>query len=184
MGTQNEGAQSIELPSNVEALACIGCGARTRDPWKWECDACGPESRMDVVYREDAPKKLAAALAGRPFDMWRYREVLPLPEAAWSGGHLPPVSVGGSPICEAPRLADDVGVSRMVLKDDGRNPSGSLKDRPSFLGAAFAHAAGMDAIACASTGNAASSTACAAASLGLPAFIFVPARAPEPKVAQ
>lgn len=135
---------------------------------------------MDVVFDEGALRAMAGRLADRPFDMWRYREALPIPP----GAALPPVVVGGSPISEAPRLAELLGVKRLVVKDDGRNPSASLKDRASAMGVVMAVSAGASRIACASTGNAASSCACIAASMNLPATIFVPERAPRPKVAQ
>jgi threonine synthase len=70
------------------------------------------------------------------------------------------------------------------LKDDGRNPSGSLKDRASSVAAVLARSKKIPVVACASTGNAASSLAGMAASLGLRSVIFVPERAPEPKVTQ
>ena len=135
---------------------------------------------MDVRFVDSAPREMASRLHGRPFDHWRYRELLPLPFDA----RLPPLSVGWTPIHEAPRLATWLGVRRAVVQDDGRNPSGSLKDRASSVGVALAVAAGSERIVCASTGNAASSTACMAASMGLPATIFVPKRAPDPKIAQ
>jgi len=84
----------------------------------------------------------------------------------------------------APALARHIGVRSLLLKDDGRNPSASLKDRASSVGAVNAVEANQSTVACASTGNAASSLACMAASLGLKAIIFVPERAPEPKLAQ
>ena len=166
------------LPPNVTHLSCILCGWTTTDPWAWSCPTCGPSSRMDVHYRPTGD--LRAAVADRPFDQWRYRELLPLPV----GARLPPIQVGGSPVSDAPRLAEALGVRRVVVKDDGRNPSASLKDRPSALAVVLAAAAGSERVVCASTGNAASSLACLAASMGLPATIFVPARAPAPKLAQ
>lgn len=171
---------TLILPPWVRGLSCILCGRVTCDPDEHTCSACGPDGRMDVLYDESAPRDMAARLKDRPFDLFRYRELLPVPE----GAALPPLTVGWSPVSEAPRLARALGVSRVWLKDDGRNPSASLKDRPSALGVVLAVASGKERIACASTGNAASSTACLAASMGLPATIFVPARAPEPKVAQ
>jgi threonine synthase len=123
---------------------------------------------------------MGANLAGRPFDHWRYRELLPIPEDAV----LPPLHVGWTPTHEAPRMASWLGVARAWIKDDGRNPSASLKDRASSVGVALALATGAERIVCASTGNAASATACMAASVGLPATIFVPERAPAPKIAQ
>ncbi len=135
---------------------------------------------MEVVYAEDAARVMASRLGGRPLDLWRYRELLPLPE----GCPLPPLQVGWTPLVWAPRLARHLGVRAVALKDDGRNPSASLKDRPSAVAVALALATGATRVACASTGNAASSLACLAASAGIPATIFVPRRAPAPKVAQ
>ena len=135
---------------------------------------------MDVRYDARALAGMKDQLHRRPRDQWRYREVLPIAADA----RLPPLVVGWSPVSTSDRLAAWLGVQRVVVKDDGRNPSASLKDRASAVGVVLALQAGSERIACASTGNAASSTACIAASVGLPATIFVPARAPAPKVAQ
>jgi len=75
-------------------------------------------------------------------------------------------------------------VKALFLKDDGRNPTGSLKDRASALGVVKAHEKRQKIISCASTGNAASSLAGMAASMEMRSVIFVPQRAPEPKVTQ
>jgi threonine synthase len=81
-------------------------------------------------------------------------------------------------------MANVIGVRRLLLKDDGRNPTSSFKDRASAIGVMKANEFGRGAVACASTGNAASSLAGLSAAVGLKCFIFVPERAPEPKVAQ
>jgi threonine synthase len=167
------------LPDNVLCLACVRYGHETTDPWQWSCPSCQGEARMEVRYAPEAIEALADLPPG-PIEMWRYAAVLPIP----SGARLPPIQVGGSPVSEAPRVAEWLGVARAVLKDDGRNPSASLKDRASAIGVVMAVAAGKSRIVCASTGNAASATACLAASMGLPATIFVPARAPASKIAQ
>ncbi len=121
------------------------------------------------------------ALAARDDpSLWRYRELLPIGAQA----RLPNLAVGWSPLRPAPELARHLGVRTLLLKDDGRNPSASLKDRASAVGAVKAVEARRKVIACASTGNAASSLAGMAAALGLKAIIFVPERAPEPKLAQ
>ena len=135
---------------------------------------------MDLRYDPGPVAGMKERLHSRPRDQWRYREVLPITQDA----RLPPVAVGWSPISSSDRLAEWLGVRRVIVKDDGRNPSASLKDRASAVGVVLALQAGSERIACASTGNAASSTACIAASVGLPATIFVPARAPAPKIAQ
>ena len=84
----------------------------------------------------------------------------------------------------ADRLAQALGLDTLYLKDDGQNPTSSLKDRASALAVVKAREAGADTIACSSTGNAASSVAGNAAAAGLSTYIFVPSRAPRGKVAQ
>ena len=163
-------------------LVCIVCG-RSHPPGDHQtCRVCGPEGILDVRYDYDAITLVLTLdeLAQREYTIWRYRELLPVPD----GVRRPPLHVGWTPIYEVPRLAETVGVRRLFLKDEGRNPTSSFKDRASAVGVAKALEYGYTAIACASTGNAASSLAGMAASVGLPAFIFVPERAPEPKIAQ
>ena len=121
------------------------------------------------------------ALSRRPEQShWRYRELLPIAP----GAALPALSVGWSPLTPTPALARHIGLSTLYLKDDGRNATGSLKDRASSIGVVKAREKRRGIIACASTGNAASSCAGMAASMGLRSVIFVPERAPEPKVTQ
>jgi len=163
-------------------LVCILCGRSYPPADHQTCSACGPEGILDARYDYDAAMAVLTmdALAGRSQDMWRYAELLPVP----AGIRRPDLQVGWTAIREVPRLAAAVGVRRLFLKDEGRNPTSSFKDRASAVGVAKALEFGYQAVACASTGNAASSLAGMAASVGLPAFIFVPERAPEPKLAQ
>jgi threonine synthase len=97
---------------------------------------------------------------------------------------LPALSVGGTPLTITPALARHIGLATLYLKDDGRNATGSLKDRASSVGVVKAREKRRTIIACASTGNAASSCAGMAASMGLRSAIFVPDRAPEAKIVQ
>jgi threonine synthase len=137
---------------------------------------------LDIGYDLDRVRAAWTAnpLDNRPRNQWRYAELLPLePDAIrrdWPDGY--------TPVVNAERLARRLGVRQIVLKDEGRNPTGSFKDRSSAVGVAHALQVGAETIACASTGNAASSLAGHAALAGLPAVIFVPETAPEPKVAQ
>jgi threonine synthase len=164
----------------VTDLICTGCGAATADPWEWGCSTCGPGARREVRYAEDAVHRMRDRLAERPFDMWRYAELLPVkPPVPHS-----PLAVGGTAVIEAPALARHIGVARVYIKDDGRNTSGSLKDRATAIGVSMALATGRRAIACASTGNAAASTATLAAAAGLCAVVLIPAHTAAGKLAQ
>lgn len=169
------------LAPTVETLACTGCGAVTNDPWAWTCASCDDSIRRDVRYAPDAGRRMRAALASRPFTMWRYAELLPVESPA---NRASPLLVGGTPILEAHRLARQLDVARVVVKDEARSFSGSLKDRASAVGVALALADGRRAIACASTGNAAASTATLAAAAGLPAVVLIPAKTAAGKLAQ
>ena len=158
------------------------CARRYRTGLDGPCPRCGPEGVLDVEFDMARARRalVPRGLRSRPFDMWRYLELLPVP----AGARLPPLSVGGTPIVDAPRLAGWAGLRALRLKDEGRNPTASFKDRASVVGVARALFRRARIVACASTGNAASSLAGAAAGLGLRAVIFVPEFAPEPKVAQ
>ena len=160
---------------------CVKCG-KTYDavPDLTNCE-CG--GILDIVYDYDCirtrltKEKLAAR---QDHTMWRYRELLPVEEDTPNT----PLRVGWSPLYEEPRLAEQLGLKRLWVKDDGQNPTASLKDRASAMAVAKAREAGAKVIACSSTGNAASSLAGNAAAAGLKTYIFVPSRAPKGKVAQ
>ncbi|HXF81788.1 MAG TPA: threonine synthase [bacterium] len=166
------------------ALVCVSCG-RSYGPGEANetCAVCGLDGILDVRYDYEAAGRLLTreGLAANPDrSQWRYLPLLPLaPEAP-----RPLLPVGWTPIIEAPALARHFGLRSVAIKDEGQNPTGSLKDRASAVGAARAAHAGRREITCASTGNAASSLAGQAAQLGLQAYIFLPARASESKLAQ
>jgi threonine synthase len=147
------------------------------------CPHCGPmDGILDIGYDLSRVKRAwdERPLAGREMNHWRYAELLPLEPAAVRHDWW----VGMTPVVNSERLARHFGLSQILLKDEGRNPTGSFKDRSSSVGVAHALQVGAETIACASTGNAASSLAGHAALAGLPAVIFVPETAPEPKVSQ
>ena len=166
---------------NVKHAKCVRCGKIYEAvPQLTNC-ACG--GILDIVYDYDYIKTRLTreTLAGRRDNsMWRYRELLPVEEDT----QAPPLRVGWSPLYEAKALAEELGIGRLYVKDDGLNPTASLKDRASSMAVAKALEAGARVIACSSTGNAASSLAGNAAAAGLKTYIFVPSRAPKGKVAQ
>ncbi len=166
---------------NVKYGRCVKCG-RTYEavPNLTTCE-CG--GILDIVYDYDYIKtKLTKDVLARRENrsMWRYRELLPVEESTPDT----PLRVGWSPLYEEPKLADMLGVRHLWVKDDGQNPTASLKDRASAMAVAKAREAGARIIACSSTGNAASSLAGNAAAAGFKTYIFVPERAPKGKVAQ
>lgn len=113
--------------------------------------------------------------------MWRYRELLPIQ----LDSPIPPLRVGGSPLYDSSRLAEYLGVRSACLKDDGQNPTASLKDRASAMIIARAMENGIKTVSTASTGNAAAALSGIGASVaGIDIIIFVPAAAPEAKIAQ
>jgi len=169
----------------VTGLQCVGCGCRySTEEVEYFCPACGRhEGILDVLYDYDAIKHKLTSKSlrdNREFSMWRYLPLLPVdsPEL------IPHLQVGWTPLYETPLLAGELGIARCWLKDEGRNPTASFKDRASALGVVKALEKKAAEITCASTGNAASSLAGFAAAAGIPATIFVPARAPEAKLAQ
>ena len=160
---------------------CVKCGkeyAATPDLTNCECGGI-LEITYDYEYiKTQLTKEKLAARTERT--MWRYRELLPIEETT----EPTPLRVGWSPLYEEPRLAEQLGLKQLWVKDDGLNPTASLKDRASAMAVAKAREAGAKVIACSSTGNAASSLAGNAAAAGLKTYIFVPSRAPKGKVAQ
>ncbi|MGZ6971926.1 MAG: threonine synthase, partial [Thermoanaerobaculia bacterium] len=174
---------SHPLPK-VTGLRCVLCSAvYAHGEEEYTCPRCGIEGILDVEYdAERIGKRFSRRTleANRDLSLWRYRALLPLPDDI-----VPPrLQVGWTPVVEAPALAVELGLGAFFVKDDGRNPTASFKDRASSVGVTRARWLGRKEMTCSSTGNAASSLAGFAAEAGMKAFIFVPASAPEAKVAQ
>jgi threonine synthase len=167
---------------NVKAAVCIKCGAEyAAGDDTYTCKKCG--GVLEIVYDYNYIKsqlsreKLAAR---KDFSIWRYSELLPIEEGSRPG----PLKVGWSPLYKTAALGSILGLENLYVKDDGLNPTSSLKDRASAIAVTRAFHAGKDTLACSSTGNAASSLAGGAAAMGLKSVIFVPERAPQGKVTQ
>ena len=165
----------------VLGAKCVKCGREYAAVPDLTTCACG--GILDIVYdyaairRDFSPRVLEGC---RDHSMWRYRPFLPVEATS----PAPPLRVGWSPLYRADNLAQALGLKTLYIKDDGLNPTASLKDRASALAVVKAREAGADTVACSSTGNAASSLAGNAAAAGLKSYIFVPSRAPKGKVAQ
>lgn len=166
----------------VTGAVCVKCGKRHEAlPDITTCTDC--KGILDITYdyeaiKKDLTKEKLKARTDR--SMWRYEEFLPITGDAV----IDKLRVGWSPFYECKRLADELGIAKLYIKDDGINPTASLKDRASAMAVVKAVEAGHKIIACSSTGNAASSLAGNAARAGLETYIFVPERAPKGKVSQ
>lgn len=169
---------------HVLGLKCVLCGAEYRtDEVLYVCPKHGDEGIVDVLYDYDlvATRLTRESLArNHDYSIWRYAPLLPIaPDSP-----RPPLQIGWTPLYHPRRLGEKLGLRYLYLKDDGRNPTASFKDRASAVGVVKAQELGYQMITAASTGNAASSLAGLAASVGLKSVIFVPERAPQAKVAQ
>ena len=170
--------------SYVKKLKCLLCGTEY-DPAevKYTCPKCGSDGILEVIYDYEEIKKHFSKESlknNKNYTMWRYLPLLPVDDPEKIG----PLKVGWTPLYTADRIREDLGMPNLWIKDDGRNPTASLKDRASAIAVAKARELGEEAITCASTGNAASSLAGAAASVGVKTYIFVPKTAPKAKIAQ
>ncbi len=166
---------------HVTHLACVVCGREYPAGEIYVCTEHGNEGILDVRYEYDQIEMTRSSLAADPdATMWRYRAVMPVRSAAT----IPPLTVGGTPAYEAPRLAEQAGIGSLWVKDEGRQPTASLKDRASAMAVVKAQEFGAAVVTTASTGNAAAALSGLCASVGQPNVIFVPESAPEAKVAQ
>ena len=170
---------------HVIGLRCVICGQLYQpDEVRYVCPQHGNEGILDVEYdygviRQRLQQQLPLT-AWQQRGMFAYRPFLPLADDTSE----PPLLIGATPLYTAPRLAAACGVAQLWVKDDGRNPTASLKDRASALAVMKAHEVGAEIITTASTGNAAAALAGCAASMGQKSVIFVPATAPPAKIAQ
>ncbi|MBI5158405.1 MAG: threonine synthase [Acidimicrobiia bacterium] len=167
---------------HVLALRCLLCGTEHRpDEVAYVCPAHGDDGVLDVVYDYDLLRRRTTREAvADGSGMWRFRSLLPVEPTT----PVPPILVGDTPLIDAPRLAATAGVARVWVKDEGRQPTASLKDRASAMAVAKAAERGIGTITTASTGNAAAALAGMCAAAAVRAVIFVPASAPPAKIAQ
>lgn len=154
----------------VRGLTCRLCGkAYPKKPLNACDEDFGP---LEVAYDYPAIREALsrAKIELRPFNMWRYRELLPI-DGEPTVGPL----VGGTPLVRAERLARALGVQTLWIKNDAVNfPTLSFKDRVVSVALTKARELGFTTVGCASTGNLANSVAANAAAAGLEAYIFVP----------
>ncbi len=161
-----------------ESLRCKECHAPYPLDARYVCEQCfGP---LEVVYaaREDAdPEALRRRIQAGPHSLWRYGDFLPVQTPP--KGTLP---AGWTPLLKADRLAEQLGLHEVWIKNDAANPTHSFKDRVVSVAMARARELGFQTIACASTGNLANAVAAHAAAAGLESYVFIPSDLEEQKI--
>jgi threonine synthase len=173
-------AEPTARPATAFAgLKCSNCGADAPRGAVFVCDRCFGPLRAHYDYGRVRATLTRDAIAGRPRNLWRYAELLPVEDVPTDG-----LSVGLSPLIAAPRLGRRLGLEHLWIKDDSRNPTLSFKDRVVAVAAERARDFGFHTLACASTGNLSAAVAAAAAAPGLRGVVFVPADLEPAKIAQ
>lgn len=156
--------------SYLTGLKCSMCQASFPAEASYVCPEClGP---LETTYDRDAIRRDVSreTIAARPPSLWRYREFLPIDGEPRTG-----LGSGFTPLVRADRLAAELGVRELYLKDDSVNhPTLSYKDRVVPVAATRACELGAEVFGCASTGNLANSVAAHAARLGLDCYVFIP----------
>jgi threonine synthase len=144
-------------------------------------DGANLDVLLDVerIRAETSPVTIAGS---RDESIWRYVPLLPVGDPGFIG--TPLRAVGWTPLFSPDRLSEALGLAHLWLKDDGRNPTASFKDRASAVVVARAREIGAETVATASTGNAGAALAGMAAAVGQPAVILAPKSAPPAKIAQ
>ncbi|MBT4440049.1 MAG: threonine synthase [Elusimicrobiaceae bacterium] len=166
----------------ILSLQCINCGKEHKlSDTRYLCTACA--GNLEITYDYKLIKKRLDyddLEKNTTYDMWRYIDILPVDD----NKDLPPVKVGWTPLYEAEDLAKKLGIANLFIKDEGRNPTGSIKDRGSAVVVARALELNEKVISTASNGNASDSLACLTANLHMETVIFMPKTVPYPKLVQ
>ena len=158
--------------------------------WHLECSACDhmgggraiasacPRCGQPLLVIYDSPWPARDAISAR-WDIWRYRAALPIDD-----GEVPvTLGEGVTPLLEAPALAHALGVARLWIKDEGRNPTASFKARGMSAAVTRAKALGVPGLVVPTAGNAGAALAAYGAAASLPVRVFAPASTPPPILA-
>jgi len=163
--------------ANVTGLRCRECGHEYEVAPIYTCEWCfGP---LEVVYDYDRIRSSISRekIANGPRTIWRYADLLPVDR-----GNAVDLGAGYTPLVRAERLAAELGLGEVWIKNDTLNPTNSFKDRVTSVALSKALEFGFKTAACASTGNLANSVAAHAARAGLRSFVFIPADLEQGKI--
>ena len=163
--------------NHVVGLRCRECGRPYPAEALHVCDFCFGPLEVDYDYERVAASITKDKIAAGPRSIWRYRELLPVDDDA-------PVDLGAgfTPLVRADRLAAELGLGELWIKDDTANPTGSFKDRVVSVALTKARQLGFKVAACASTGNLANSVAAHAARAGMASVVLIPKDLEDAKI--
>lgn len=167
--------------SHLSHLECGHCGTPQDADKVWNlCPECRKpllaRYNMDAA-RRDFPRE---KLAGRPESLWRYAEMLPVRDSKYRLD----LGEGWTPLVQATRLGETVGMTNLMLKDEGLNPTGSFKARGLGVAVSRAHELGITEVSIPSAGNAAGAMSAYAARAGMKSFVFMPRDVPRPFISE
>ena len=166
---------AARLLGSATGLSCRECGTAYEIGPLYACGECfGP---LEVAY--DFPTITRATIEAGPNNIWRYKDLLPVPAHVTETKSLDP---GWTKLVRADNLAAELGMRRLWVKDDSGNPTHSFKDRVVAVALAAARELGFTVLACPSTGNLANAVAAAAARAGIRSVVMIPADLEQQKI--
>ena len=162
-------------------LRCMNCGKEyKKNEIEYTCPCCGDrKGTLEIILRKKKLGRDDFSFYSKK-GIWQFIDLLPVETDSF----FPPLEIGNTPLYKRDDIAQKFNIKEFYIKDDGKNPTASFKDRASALAVNKAYEKGYKTIFCASTGNAASSLSGLCAASNLKSVIFVPEAAPEAKLAQ
>ena len=162
------------MTSLVSRLECARCGKQFKPGVVYNLCECGSPLLVRYQLSRIDGRALRGRLASRPPNLWRYRELLPVASEA----SIVSLGEGFTPLLQARRLGERLGVSDLYLKDEGANPTGSFKARGQTVAISMARELGVAKVAVPSAGNAGGAMAAYAAKAGMKALVYMPEGTP------
>ena len=158
------------------SLRCRKCGGEYPLQPINLCDFCFGPLEVTYDYKSMSTCLSQESIASGPPSMWRYQDLLPV------DGEVVDIGTGFTPLVKADNLGQELGLERLYIKNDCLNPTYSFKDRVVAVAITKAREFGFTTVACASTGNLASSVAAHAARARLESYVFIPADIEQSKI--
>lgn len=162
----------METTGAFSGVTCRDCGNHY-EPADVDCRCPECHGLLETVYDVDTIESADVLINGTAGSLWDYDRLLPFQESTAVS-----LSAGGTPLIDCPALAADLGVSGVSIKDEARNPTGSIKDREISVAVTAAREQGVEAVALPATGPAGRSAAAYAGRADMDAHVFIPSRAP------